>query len=147
MIKEVFRQTALEQMTSPDRQDEILTVTTPGDWIGLAAIALLVGGVFGGCRIERHLCEAEDDTEHVVEIVRDPAGQPANGLDLPRLRQLRLQNLALGLRLLALGDIAARHDDGADARVAEQVPRARVDPAPATVLVADAELGLQEPVR
>jgi len=47
MIKEVFRQTALEQMTSPDRQDEILTVTTPGDWIGLAAIALLVGGVFG----------------------------------------------------------------------------------------------------
>ena len=50
-------------------------------------------GVAG--RVQRQFRVAEDDAEHVVEIVRHPAGQAADGLHLLGLDELLLQGLAV----------------------------------------------------
>src|SRR2546430_4818058 len=51
---------------------------------------------------------AEDDGEHVVEVMRDAAGQAAERLHALRLAQLLLQLFALGLIAAALfGERAA----------------------------------------
>ena len=91
---------------------------------------------------------AADDLQHVVEIVRDAAGELADRLHLLRLAQLRLGRRAFGdrrghallqhlvglpqdlLGLLAVGDV----DDGADvaekfAVLAEARPRGAQRPA------------------
>ena len=49
---------------------------------------------------------AEDDAEHVVEIVGHAAGQPAHGFHLLGLEELGLKSFPFLLRLLALGDVA-----------------------------------------
>ena len=56
----------------------------------------------------RHLAVAEDGGQDVVEVVRDAAGQRADGLELLRLAQLRFEPLALGLGVLALRDVFHR---------------------------------------
>ena len=43
---------------------------------------------------QRHVDIAEDDGEHVVEVVRDAAGQPADRFHLLRLAQRLLGRLA-----------------------------------------------------
>ncbi len=49
MKREVFRESALKQVTTPGRFDEILSVTQPRDWLALAAIAIIlaVAAVWG----------------------------------------------------------------------------------------------------
>ena len=42
MKKEIFRQAAIDQVSTPDRLDEMLTVTAPRDWLVLAAIGTLL---------------------------------------------------------------------------------------------------------
>ena len=37
----IFRQTAIERLSSPDRLDSMLKITTPLSWVGIAAAALL----------------------------------------------------------------------------------------------------------
>lgn len=41
IVASVFRKTALERLSSPDRLDSMLKVTTPMSWIGIAAAAVL----------------------------------------------------------------------------------------------------------
>lgn len=41
----VFRKTAVERLSSPDRLDSMLRVTTPLSWIGILAAAVLAGSV------------------------------------------------------------------------------------------------------
>lgn len=43
----LFRQKALEKLQSPDRLDELMTVTPPSAWIALAVIGTLVVGLLG----------------------------------------------------------------------------------------------------
>ncbi len=67
-------------------------------------------GVQGG--VGRHLVQgdlriAEDDTQHVVEIVRHAPGQPADGLHLLAVEELVLQSLPFRLDPLAFGHVPA----------------------------------------
>ena len=52
----------------------------------------------------QQLGEAEDRREHIVEVVRDAAGELADGLQLLGLPQLRFE-------LALLGDVAADRQD------------------------------------
>jgi hypothetical protein len=47
----------------------------------------------------------QNGTDHVVEVVRDAAGQGAYRLHLLRLAQLRLERVTLFLGALARGDV------------------------------------------
>lgn len=87
MNKEVFRQKAVDQITAPDRQDEILTVTTPGDWIGLFAIGLVLASALVWGQQGRVSKRVEGQgvlvlTGGVVNVVSEGAG---------RVRDLRVK--------------------------------------------------------
>ena len=62
---------------------------------------------FGAVALHQ-LAIAEDRGEDVVEVVRDAAGQRAHRLELLRLAQLRFEPVALGLGVLARGDVFER---------------------------------------
>ena len=68
--------------------------------------------VTGADILASQLDVAEDGTEDVVEVVRDAAGQRAEGFHLLRCAQLRLQCPALPLGVEAIRDIVghAAHD-------------------------------------
>ncbi len=78
--------------------------------------------------------------------MRDAAGEPPDRFHLLRLAQPQLEPLALGLRELALGDVAEVHDHGLHAGFMEQVPHGRLDPAPRPVLVPYLQLGARHVV-
>lgn len=42
---ELFRKTAIENVRAPEQLNDYIKVTTPGAWIVLAAVLLLVGGL------------------------------------------------------------------------------------------------------
>ena len=44
-MQSVFRKAAIERLTSPDRLDSMLKVTTPLSWVGIAAAAALAAAV------------------------------------------------------------------------------------------------------
>jgi HlyD family secretion protein len=44
MAKEIFRQAALERLSSPERLDALMTVTTPRAWLGLIAGCVVIAG-------------------------------------------------------------------------------------------------------
>ena len=46
--------------------------------------------------VQQHVREAEDGGQHVVEVVRDAAGELADDLHLLALRELRFERLLLG---------------------------------------------------
>src|SRR5262249_47308042 len=100
---------------------------------GIAA----VGGAFLRA-LDQHLGVPQDAAEDVVEVVRDTAGEAAHRLHLFRLAQPLLEARALGVRELALGDVAQVHYHRADPRLVQQVADGVLDPAPRAVLVADA---------
>ncbi len=60
--------------------------------------------IVGGERLERQLTEAGDRGEEIVEVVRDPTGEPSDGLHPLPLAQLRLE-------LPVPGDVALDADD------------------------------------
>ena len=91
--------------------------------------------------LEEHFAVGEDAGQDIVEVVRDAAGEPPDRFHLLRLAQPLLEPLALGLRELALGDIAEIHHHGLHAGFMEQVPRRRLDPPPRPVLVPCHHLG------
>src|SRR5258708_2827090 len=41
----IFRQAALDRLSSPDQLDRLVTVTSPAGWIALAALAVLIGAI------------------------------------------------------------------------------------------------------
>ncbi len=74
---------------------------------------------------EQQIGEADDGGQHVVEVVRDAAGELADGLHLLALRELLLQRALLGdvegiddHRLLAAGALGHRVDEEARAALA-----------------------------
>ena len=46
MNKELFREKSLERLNSPDEFDKYVKVSTPGTWILIAGIVLIVIGIF-----------------------------------------------------------------------------------------------------
>ena len=64
--------------------------------------------------LEQQVGVAEDRGQDVVEVVRDPAGQPTHGFHLVRLPQLLLAGAQRFLGRLPLRDVAMVGDDGPD---------------------------------
>ena len=60
---------------------------------------------------ERQFAMADDDAQHVVEIMGDAAGQPAHGFHLLRLDQLHLQFLPFLFRPFAGADLVEQDRD------------------------------------
>ena len=54
---------------------------------------------------DRHLCMADDHTQHVVEVVRHSSRQPADGFHFLRLEQLSLELRLFRFRPLALRNV------------------------------------------
>ncbi len=46
-MKDIFRKTALERISSPDQLDSMLKITTPMSWLGIAAAAFLTAAAAG----------------------------------------------------------------------------------------------------
>ncbi len=65
-----------------------------------------LNGMVRGQRPARHLAEAVDNAQQIVEVVSDAAGQPADGFHLLRLSELRPRRFQVRLGLLHLGEIA-----------------------------------------
>ncbi len=63
-------------------------------------------GIAGAEAVQHQIRVAKDGGEHVVEVVRDAAGQPPHRFHLLGLPQLRLAESQRFLRLAALGQIA-----------------------------------------
>ena len=74
-------------------------------------------GVVGRELLEDVLARAEHDHQQVVEVVGDPACEPADGLHLLRVPELRREARPLLLLALALADVAV------EGRCADDLPR------------------------
>ena len=74
--------------------------------LGDADVALDLGRLARRGAAPHQLQAAGDGREQVVEVVRQPAGELADGLQLLALAQLFLGGLQFGLALLLLGDVA-----------------------------------------
>src|SRR5262249_43373029 len=55
--------------------------------------------------------ETDDSAQQIVEIVRDTAGELADGFHLARLLQMKLQALAVADLRFLLGDVFDHRDD------------------------------------
>lgn len=74
--KSIFRQKAMDRVSSPEELDHYLQVTSPGIWITLAAIILLLTGVFfwgifGRLETEMHIATVVNNGKAVCYIPRD----------------------------------------------------------------------------
>ena len=78
-----------------------------------------IGGIGRPVRLQQQIGEADDGGQHVVEVVRDAAGELAHGLHLVALRKFQLQRLLLG----GVDGI----EDGAVAAALADAERADVD--------------------
>ena len=77
------------------------------------------GGVILGDRIGGELVVADDTGEEIVEIVRDAAGERAQGVHLLRLEELALEFAAGAFALMAGGDVLQRSAQRDGAALAE----------------------------
>lgn len=100
------------------------------------AVALLAVGQ----RLRQQAAVRADHREEVVEVLRDPAGQPPDGLHLLELARLRL-------RIRTGGDVARRPGESANGRIVEKVLHEDLDGSPALVLVLHARRDLASRIR
>ena len=98
--------------------------------------------IVGGQTQQQELGPAGDDRQEVVEVVRDAAGELADGLHLLDLAQLRLALPQSLLRALALGNIEHGRLDGRLA-LPEDLGDLDVDPDERTVAPDGLELVLR----
>ena len=90
----------VEHLLAPERQ-ELARQRLGAGGRGDDRVEIAAGRGAGGETIQREAGAADDDREQVVEVVRDAAGQPPDGVHLLRLTQLVLE-------LPALGDVAKK---------------------------------------
>ena len=65
----IFRQESIDKVSSPEKLDDYIRVTTPSVWIALAAIvALLIGVIVWGCFGELTVHNEDGTTETVAPI-------------------------------------------------------------------------------
>lgn len=65
----IFRQKSIDKVSSPEKLDDYIRVTTPSVWIALAAIvALLIGVIVWGCFGELTVHNEDGTTETVAPI-------------------------------------------------------------------------------
>lgn len=69
MNNSIFRQKSIDKVSSPEKLDDYIRVTTPSVWIVLIAIAmLLVGGIVWGVFGEVEVHNANGTTQTVAPI-------------------------------------------------------------------------------
>ena len=66
----VFRKKTIEQISSPEQLTDYLSVTNPGIWVILAAVILLLAGIFAWCLVGTLETKAE-----VKVVVTDQTAQ------------------------------------------------------------------------
>lgn len=65
----IFRQKSIDKVSSPEKLDDYIRVTTPGVWITITAIViLLVGTIVWGTFGELTIHNADGTTETVAPI-------------------------------------------------------------------------------
>ena len=64
--KDIFRQQALDKIQSPEQLNDYMKVTNPGIWIILAAVILLLGGLFAWSMVGKL-----ETTAKAVAVVED----------------------------------------------------------------------------
>ena len=69
MKNSIFRQKSIDKVSSPEKLDDYIRVTTPSVWIALAAmVILLVGVIVWGCFGELTVHNNDGTTETVTPI-------------------------------------------------------------------------------
>ncbi len=69
MNNDIFRQKSIDRVSSPEKLDDYIRVTTPSVWIALAAILiLLLGAILWGTLGELTVHNADGTTETVAPI-------------------------------------------------------------------------------
>lgn len=79
----VFREKTLKRISSPEQLNDYLHVTNPGIWLILAAVIVLLAGVFvWSCTgtLETKSPATMVVNDHVAEIVLHDDGVPAEGM-------------------------------------------------------------------
>ena len=65
----IFRQKSIDKVSSPEKLDEYIKVTTPGVWLALAAmIILLTGAIIWGTMGELTVHNSDGTTKNVAPI-------------------------------------------------------------------------------
>ncbi len=65
----IFRQKSIDKVSSPEKLDDYIRVTTPSVWIALAAIVvLLIGVIVWGCFGELTVHDADGAVKTVAPI-------------------------------------------------------------------------------
>ena len=68
-MNSIFRQKSIDKVSSPEKLDDYIRVTTPSVWITLAAIVILLAGiVIWGTFGELTIHNADGTTETVAPI-------------------------------------------------------------------------------
>ena len=68
-MSELFREKSLKKVSSPEKLDDYIRVTTPSVWIALIAMVVLLAGVIvWGCFGELTVHNADGTTETVAPI-------------------------------------------------------------------------------
>lgn len=66
MDKSIFRQESIDRISSPEKLDDYIRVTTPGVWITLIAIVLLLAGAIVWSIFGEVVIHNEDGTTETV---------------------------------------------------------------------------------
>ena len=80
----LFRKKAMDRISSPEQLTDYLRVTTPGVWIVLAAVVLLLSGLLVwsmACTLETTAKVAVITADHAAQVV--PAGAEALAAGMP----------------------------------------------------------------
>ncbi len=80
----VFRQKALDRISSPEQLTDYLRVTNPGIWIILAAVIILLAGIFSWAAVGTLETTAKATViveDHIAQVM--PAGAEAMSAGMP----------------------------------------------------------------
>ena len=83
--KTVFRKKALDHISSPEQLTDYLRVTNPGIWVVLAAVILLLAGIFSWAAVGRLETTVEVKVivqEHMAQIIPSNGETLAQGMTL-----------------------------------------------------------------
>lgn len=81
----LFREKALQRISSPEKLTEYLRVTNPGIWIVLSAVILLLGGILIWAAIGTLETKADAKViveDHVAMVVTDGTARLKDGMPL-----------------------------------------------------------------
>ncbi|MBR1383684.1 MAG: hypothetical protein IJ555_07740 [Ruminococcus sp.] len=81
----IFRKSSMDRISSPEQLTDYLKVTNPGIWVLLAAVILLLGGLFAWSMVGNLETVADgvaviDDGQAVIMVTDTSKGEIASGM-------------------------------------------------------------------